>query len=112
MIEPLAARSPAISISTALKGGLLKQPGREREARAAFAAAMALANTPPRPRISACSWTGWGRIEAPHHETMNAAPVDGDFGNAMDRFLKAQLGGRRATYFKEAQQAIVGADQS
>ena len=46
MIEPLAAPLAGYFHFHGLKGGLLKQAGRDAEARAAFAAAMALANTP------------------------------------------------------------------
>ena len=45
MIEPLAGALDGYFHFHGLKGGLLKQAGRDREARAAFADAMALANT-------------------------------------------------------------------
>ena len=46
MIEPLAEKLSGYSISLALKGALLMQLGRTREARTAFDEAIALANTP------------------------------------------------------------------
>ena len=78
MIEPLAAPLAGYFHFHGLKGGLLKQAGRNRKHAPLSPPPWRSPTRPPRPRISACRWTGWGRIEAPDHETMNAAPVDGD----------------------------------